>query len=514
MSVTSELTERPGPVSQAERPAGAAGTARGAAGGRAEPPGAQRAEPPADVQPVRRPVRGWLHRKAVSATMNALIAAAVVAAALTTGWGAHRAGPPDGSLGSWALRLFALWCLSFLPGWLYVRFLDVRARALWNEYVLNLHRLGWDKPGYLPRPPASSTFFAAWHQDRVAGCRSDNIYRQKFEAYYGRQLSRDDDLDERRDGAAAPRRGAGASGGPSAESLFPLFLATAVFAAGWTAVLWDTRFLTAPAGADDVLKYAFLGSYAFVASMLIRRYFQSDLRPSAYASAVYRIAFVLLIVATAHQVMQNPEPALGRAEIATVFIVGFFPLAALQALQHVAQRALSVALPSLTSDYPLDQLDGFNVWYQARLVEEGVEDMQNLTTMNLVDVILHTRVPAGRLVDWADQAFLLTHLEDAAGAGPDAAADGAGAAVGGEAARRRLRRVGIRTATGLLKVFSAPSAAPAGGGTAERVFALPEGVTPPLPENQLRLLVKVLAQEPGLNPVWNWQRNGVQAHCD
>ena len=28
----------------------------------------------------------------------------------------------------------------------------------------------------------------------------------------------------------------------------------------------------------------------------------------------------------------------------------------------------------------------------------------------------------------------------------------------------------------------------------------------------LRLLVKVLAQEPGLNPVWNWQRNGVQPH--
>jgi len=507
MSVTSELAERPGAVSQAERPDGPAGTVSTARGA-----GAGRAEPPAGAQPVRRPVRGWLHRKAVAATMNALILAAVVTAALANGWGADRAGPPDGSPGSWALRLFALWCLSFLPGWLYVRFLDVRARALWNEYVLNLHRLGWDRPGYLPRPPASSAFFAAWRQDHVAGCRSDNIYRQKFEAYYGRQLSRDDDPDERRDGAAAARRGAGApGGGPSPESLFPLFLATAVFAVGWTAVLWDTQFLTTPAGAGDVLKYAFLGSYAFVASMLIRRFFQSDLRPSAYASAVYRIAFVLLIVATAHQVWHSGESVMGRAEIAAVFIVGFFPLAALQALQHVAQRALSVALPSLTSDYPLDQLDGFNVWYQARLAEEGVEDMQNLTTMNLVDVILHTRVPAGRLVDWADQAFLLTHLEDAAGGGPDA--DEGGNAVGGEAARRRLRRVGIRTATGLLKAFSDPPAAPAGRGAPERVFALPEGVTPPLPEGQLRLLVKVLAQEPGLNPVWNWQRNGVQPHA-
>ena len=52
-----------------------------------------------------------------------------------------------------------------------------------------------------------------------------------------------------------------------------MFLATAVLAVGWAAVLWDTRFVTAPSGAWDVLKYGFLGSYAFVTSMLIRRFF-------------------------------------------------------------------------------------------------------------------------------------------------------------------------------------------------------------------------------------------------
>ena len=45
-------------------------------------------------------------------------------------------------------------------------------------------------------------------------------------------------------------------------------------------------------------------------------------------------------------------------------------------------------------------------------MEEGIEDMQNLATANLVDVILHTRVPVGRLVDWADQAKLY-HLDRA-----------------------------------------------------------------------------------------------------
>ncbi len=82
--------------------------------------------------------------------------------------------------------------------------------------------------------------------------------------------------------------------------------------------------------------------------------------------------------------------------------------------------------------------------------------MQNLTTMNLVDVILHTRVPAGRLVDWIDQAFLLS------------------------------------------------------GSLPERVFVPPPQDQPlPLPESQLRLLVTVLGAKPGLVPIWNWQRNGV-----
>ena len=105
--------------------------------------------------------------------------------------------------------------------------------------------------------------------------------------------------------------------------------------------------------------------------------------------------------------------------------------------------------------------------------------MQNLTTMNLVDVILHTRVPPGRLVDWTDQAFLLTHLEQARrrqltrqrksqGAAGKSATEGD--AEPGVQARLNLRRVGIRTATDLLKAFSEP--APEPGAPWRRDFSL------------------------------------------
>ena len=465
-----------------------------------EPVGAPDRDP--DLRTEDSGPRAWLRRRAVSAWMNVLIAGTVAITAVTAMISSGRPWPGPETWGAGALTLFALWCLAFLPGWLYVRFLDLRAKALWSEYVLNLHRLAWDLPWYLPVPPVASVFYDQWKAG-PHGHPEDNIYRQKFEAYYGRQIT-----------SSAPDENYRVR----SESLFPVFLATAVLAVGWTAVLSDTRFVTAPSGPWDVMKYGFIGAYAFVTSMLIRRFFQSDLRPSAYATAVYRIILVLLIVAVLHQVLSEITALAGGAELAIAFVVGFFPLVGLQALQRMTTRALRRFVPPLTSDYPLDQLDGLNLWYEARLTEEGVEDMQNLTTMNLVDVILHTRVPPGRLVDWTDQAFLLTHLEPVdraeldrlrypdrqADKRPDQPAAAGPAPLSGAQARMNLRRVGIRTATDLLKAFSVEQ------DNGERAFRAPGDLEPPLPAGQLRLLVTVLAAEPGLAPVWNWQRNGVQ----
>jgi hypothetical protein len=478
----------------------APGQAGAEAGRRAqEPVGAPDRDP--GLRTDDRGTRAWLRRRAVSTWMNVLIAGTVAVTAATARISSGHPWPGPGTWGAGALKLFALWCLAFLPGWLYVRFLDLRAKALWSEYVLNLHRLGWDLPWYLPVPPVASGFYDQW-QTGPHGHPADNIYRQKFEAYYGRQIT-----------SSAPDENYRVR----SESLFPVFLATAVLAVGWTAVLADTRFVTDPSGPWDVMKYGFIGAYAFVTSMLIRRFFQSDLRPSAYATAVYRIILVLLIVTVLHQVLSEITALPGGAELAIAFVVGFFPLVGLQALQRVTTRALRRFVPPLTSDYPLDQLDGLNLWYEARLTEEGVEDMQNLTTMNLVDVILHTRVPPGRLVDWTDQAFLLTHLEPVdraeldrlrypdrqADRRPDRPAVAAPASLSGAQARLNLRRVGIRTATDLLKAFSVEQ------DNGERAFRPPDDLEP-LPAGQLRLLVTVLAAEPGLAPIWNWQRNGVQ----
>jgi hypothetical protein len=156
--------------------------------------------------------------------------------------------------------------------------------------------------------------------------------------------------------------------------------------------------------------------------------------------------------------------------------------------------------------------------------------MQNLSTANLVDVILHTRVPVGRLVDWIDQAVLYLHLElpkQQRGKKKGEAAE--------ESTRDRLRRLGIRSATALEDAFRRDSAAwaiPDQGHAQllnqEENHDLVEGLrwvlnterangTPDNP-SVTQTILKALRDEPNLMHVrnwkyaWNLRRGEPQAH--
>jgi hypothetical protein len=460
---------------------------------------------------------GWIRRQIVALAINAIIVVVVVLMAslqYDLGW------TWQNWLDVGVFKLFAIWALSFLPGWLFVRFLGQRAAALWWDFVLALHRLGADEPQYLPEPPLDSRYHRTWLEAGGAPLKhAGNIYQEKFDAYYGKSVSRV--------GAQSTLR-------VHAETLFPVFLLSAILSASWTAVLWNTSFASAPGGPGDTLKFAFLGAYAFIAQMLMRRFFQNDLKASAYASSVVRLFVVAIVVVTAHQIPGlSARPGL---EAVVAFIIGFFPLVGMQFLQRVAAATIRGAVPSLNPAYPLSQIDGLNVWYEARLLEEGIEDMQNLTTANIVDVILHTHVPVGRLVDWIDQAYLYQHLDrtergfvevhrarkaprtaaattDQRGrteqdpalgsaAGSHQAGESSTAFRPGSRSRHLLRTLGIRTATDLLKLQPADAHLPEDGWE----WVEPAGLEP----HSVSALGRLLAQEPGINLIWNWQKGAAQ----
>jgi len=354
--------------------------------------------------------------------------------------------PPSGDGRVVVVSAAAVWALAFTPGWLFVRFLDRRAGSLWDEYVVHLHRLSVDAPGNLPEPPRSSGYHAAWLADGgLSRVWLRNLYQEKFDAYYGRSVS---------------RFVAGGDRPVKPEALFPIFLCTAVLAVGWTAVLYEpsaTLGEVAEPGAATMLAFGFMGGYVFFLQMLMRRYFQADLRAGAYVGGYVRTVVALLVVVALHAALPASTPA--GVLIASAFVIGWFPDVGSRWLFRMVSRKLRTTVPSLDASYPLNRLDGLSVWYETRLLEEGIEDLENLVTAKIVDVLLHTRVPVARLVDWIDQGLLLLHLPpESTGSGGQWFGRRSAAAAAAEAAAKHprtvLRECGVRSATGLERALA------------------------------------------------------------
>lgn len=90
------------------------------------------------------------------------------------------------------LKLVIVAILTILPGWLYMQFIRFKGRSLYDEFVINLFRLRIDQECNLPAPPQHTSYYPQWkaaHDQLLADSKaksSDNLYRRKFEAVYGR----------------------------------------------------------------------------------------------------------------------------------------------------------------------------------------------------------------------------------------------------------------------------------------------------------------------------------------
>jgi hypothetical protein len=371
-----------------------------------------------------------------------------------------------------ALRSVFLIVVTLLPPTMYYLFIATRKYSLLKEYVGNLARLGLlderddiAEAEWLPRELQSERCEAR-RRLRVLACL------QKFEGVYG-PLPPDlmNAIRESGDapGVLADRRptrgdGAGTAGVGevfTSETTPALVISTVLLAVGWLSVLppwegdllqrqgsvWSQAFET---GTQPV-HYAFLGAYFFSLQMIFRRYVLRDLRASAYIALSLRIilavlatwvlehAWTLTAAATAGATVVDAE-ASRRSLLVAAFVVGVFPQVAWQYVQ-AALKTVTLAkfmVPSLDTQLPVSDLDGLTVWHESRLEEEDIENIPNMATANLVDFMLHTRVPANRMIDWVDQAILYTHI----GAGDEA-----------EQRRERLRACGLRTASAFVEAY-------------------------------------------------------------
>ena len=94
------------------------------------------------------------------------------------------------------------------------------------------------------------------------------------------------------------------------------------------------------------------------------------------------------------------------------FAVGAFPLIIWQLVANVLKRlpGAFLALPNLAGTQPLSRVDGLSVWHEARLDEEDIENVPNLATADIVELMLNTKIAPSRIIDWIDQSMLLMYL--------------------------------------------------------------------------------------------------------
>ena len=400
------------------------------------------------------------------------------------------------------LRSVFLALVILIPPALYYLFIATRRETLLNAYLSNLHRLGllWPRP--LNPALAGETF-------ESEGSRSRRVrsYFERFEAVYGRLPETFVDDLVASTSLLAP------NGGPSGktvhlswaisfalQTIMPVVAATILIALGWILVLPLRLQGSSPTDQPDlssaflpemtVVNFAFLGAYFFSLQMLVRRFVRRDLGPNAFVAISLRIVLATIGVWVAAHVLPffAAVSVSDDTKLTIAFAIGAFPLIVWQLIAGMFKQLpfITFALPSLKTALPLSELDGLSVWHEARLEEEDIENIPNMATADIVDLMLNTRFPPHRIVDWVDQSILYT------------AANADGDKENG-ARRRLLQQAGIRTASALVEAVRAGTGKIDGVGVAA-------GSTKPAEEtNKVRALADALATSPNLELVLTWK---------
>ncbi len=168
----------------------------------------------------------------------------------------------------------------------------------------------------------------------------------------------------------------------------------------------------------QAMRYGFLGSYIFAISLVYRRYTTMDLQPYVYMNCALTIVSGLAFNYVAFEAIGKMIPA-SQAQIAgigaglaavTSFSLGFFPYLATRWFSRVAYTALQER-QRRSDQLPLAFIDGISRFHEARLRDEGIDNLQNLASARIDELLLNTRFSAQQIIEWIDQAALYLYLE-------------------------------------------------------------------------------------------------------
>jgi hypothetical protein len=238
--------------------------------------------------------------------------------------------------------------------------------------------------------------------------------------------------------------------------------------------------------------FAFLGAYFFTLFALLRGYVRRDLRPKSYSDISVRIVTVVILAWVLDVMFVDDTSGL----LVFAFVVGIVPQAALNRLRELSQGLATklkfspspagstdvngakeddAVAAALADPLPLTNLQGIDLYDRTRLASEGVTNVEALAHHDLVELMLVTRIPVPRLVDWTDQAILHLHVD--------------------EGDRAALRRYGIRTASDLVHAFASATDRDEFLGILDGEAGKPK---------RLEVIVEAMSDEPWMDNIRYW----------
>jgi hypothetical protein len=360
-------------------------------------------------------------------------------------------GPDHLTLLTRGMQFLFIATASMLPGLLYFQFDRERLGTIWQKFTRHVFRLD---PDVTTEPALLAKY----------GFLMDEVFGRRRTSSHGTLLP---------------------------GKLSPIVVATLVIALGWLLTLLNPQVATISDQTELVslfhpqqsaVTFAFLGAYVYALGALLRGYVRRDLRPKSYTDVTVRILTVVTLAWLLEVFFPDEAPVL----LAFAFATGLVPQTAFTLLREAVQSSDATrtggrlgqrwtrlwttgakdppdggepstrdgssddfALPELEDPLPLTQLEGIDLYDRARLASEGITNIEALAHSDLVELMVQTRIPAPRLVDWVDQSILYLHVPR-----HDSVSYGDGKAADNLSSYEVLRRLGIRNATDLIRASS------------------------------------------------------------